>query len=52
MAPRARALAAASGFSLCGFLTVSSTLKIRLAASVEAERMFILTRAGSQTKLS
>lgn len=36
--------------SLCGFLTVSSTDKIKQAASIAELRAFVLTSAGSQTK--
>ena len=39
-------------FSLCGPLTVSSTLKINEAASVALLMAFILTKLGSQTKAS
>ena len=39
-------------FSLCGFLTVSSTLKINEAASAALLIALILTKLGSQTKAS
>eukprot|EP00879_Flechtneria_rotunda_P033355 GHRR01036935.1.p1 GENE.GHRR01036935.1~~GHRR01036935.1.p1 ORF type:complete len:153 (-),score=28.89 GHRR01036935.1:456-914(-) len=45
-------MAAASGASLRGFLTVSSTERIRQAASVALCMAFSLTSAGSQTKAS
>jgi hypothetical protein len=38
--------------SLCGFLTVSSTLRIKHAASVALLIALSLTRLGSQTKAS
>lgn len=42
----------ASGTSLLGFRTVSSTLRIKQAASVALWIALILTRAGSHTKAS
>nr|GMD64792.1 hypothetical protein Iba_chr12bCG27760 [Ipomoea batatas]GME21077.1 hypothetical protein Iba_scaffold26711CG0010 [Ipomoea batatas] len=45
---------AASPWALsdCGFFTVSSTLRIRQAASVAAFMAFICTTDGSHTKLA